>query len=86
MLLLCDEGERGPAWTDEKVVDAMNCGIATAARLRRRFTTEGLKACLRVIADRPDVRPRSTGSPRRTSSHWLVRSRPRAGRAERFAS
>lgn len=70
MLLLCDESERGPSWTDEKVADALSCGIATVAlscgiatvaRLRRRFTTEGLEACLRVIADRPGRPPKIDG-------------------------
>ena len=61
ILLLADESELGPAWTDEKMADAMGCGIATVARLRRRFTTEDLEACLRVIADRPGRPPKIDG-------------------------
>jgi len=33
MLLLCDEGTRGPGWTDEKVADALSRGSAAAAPL-----------------------------------------------------
>ena len=62
MLLLCDEGDLGPAWTDEKVADALACGTATVARLRRRFKHEGLDACLRVIKDRPGRPPKIDGA------------------------
>lgn len=61
ILLLSDEGEHGPAWTDEKVADALGCGFATVARLRRRFVEEGLEACLRVIKDRPGRPPKIDG-------------------------
>jgi hypothetical protein len=62
ILLLCDEGPLGPAWTDEKVADALFCGTATVARLRRRFCREGLDACLRVITDRPGRPPKIDGA------------------------
>jgi hypothetical protein len=80
MLLLCDEGERGPSWTDEKVADALSCGIATVARLRRRSATEGLEACLRVIADRPGRPPKIDGI---AEAHLvaLACSQPPEGRA-----
>ena len=80
ILLLAVEGERGPAWTDEKVADAMGCGIAPVARLRRRFIIEGLKACLRVIADRPGRPPKIDGV---AEAHLVVLacSAPPEGRA-----
>ena len=62
MLLLCDESPRGSAWSDEKVADALTCGTATVARLRRRFIHEGLEACLRVIKERPGRPPKIDGA------------------------
>lgn len=61
ILLLSDEGEHGPAWIDEKVADALGCGLATVARLRRRFVGEGLEACLRTVKDRPGRPPKIDG-------------------------
>ncbi|GAB5520987.1 MAG: IS630-like element ISMac18 family transposase [Rhodothermales bacterium] len=48
ILLLSDTAQDGPAWTDEKIADALGCGSATVARTRRRFVTEGIKQALRV--------------------------------------
>lgn len=62
MLLLCDESPRGSAWSDQKVADALTCGIASVARIRRRFIEEGLEACLRVIKDRPGRPPKIDGA------------------------
>lgn len=61
ILLLTDQGEHGPAWSDEKVADALGCGTATVARLRRRFLGEGLDAALRVVKDRPGRPPKIDG-------------------------
>jgi len=62
ILLLCDQGDTGPAWSDEKVADALACGTATVARIRRRFVKEGLQACLRVIKERPGRPPKIDGA------------------------
>lgn len=48
ILLLTDASEDGPRWTDEKTADALGCGTATVARIRRRFCEEGLDETLRV--------------------------------------
>ncbi len=48
ILLLTDASEDGPAWSDEKVADALGCSIATLARIRRRFVTEGFDEAMRV--------------------------------------
>lgn len=79
-LLLTDQGEHGPAWSDEKVADALGCGTATVARTRRRFTTEGLDAALRVIKDRPGPPPKIDGT---AEAHLiaLACSEPPAGHA-----
>ena len=46
VLLKVDQAEGGPAWTDERIVAALQVGSATVERLRRRFVEEGLQAAL----------------------------------------
>ena len=46
VLLKADQAEGGPAWTDERIVAALEIGIATVQRLRQRFVEEGLQAAL----------------------------------------
>lgn len=53
VLLKCDENGGGPSPTDEEVADAIECGAATVARVRRRFVEDGLDAALRP---RPSAR------------------------------
>lgn len=48
--------EGGPAWTDERIADALETSTATVARERRRFSEEGLEVALM---------PRKPGRPRR---------------------
>lgn len=78
-LLLTDEGDDGPAWSDEKVADALGASDRTIARTRQRFCTEGLDAALRVIADRPGRPPKIDGV---AEAHLvaLACSEPPAGR------
>lgn len=78
-LLLSDEGDLGPAWTDEKVADALGTSARTVARTRRRFCTEGLEAALRVIADRPG-RPSKIDGVAEAHLVALACSEPPAGR------
>jgi transposase len=46
VLLKADEAEAGPGWVDERVAEALEVGLATVQRLRRRFVEEGLAAAL----------------------------------------
>ena len=46
VLLKADQAEGGPAWTDERIVAALQVGVATVQRLRQRFVEEGLQAAL----------------------------------------
>jgi transposase len=55
-LLKADEGEDGPAWTDEAIADAFETSVPTVARARVRCVKEGLEAALRR---RPARRHRS---------------------------
>jgi Homeodomain-like domain len=46
ILLLGDEGPGGPGWTDEEIVDALDVGLSTIVRVRRRFVTESLESAV----------------------------------------
>ncbi len=46
VLLKADEAEGGPGWTDERIVGALDVGLAPVQRLRRRFVEEGFAAAL----------------------------------------
>ena len=79
ILLLCDESEAGPAWSDERIATALSCNARTVARGRRRFINEGMGAALRV-------RRKSRGRPSKiegaTEAHLiaLACSQPPSGR------
>ena len=55
VLLLADQGDRGPAWEDRRVAEALGCGHRTVERIRERFVTDGLDAAL---THRAQNRPR----------------------------
>src|SRR5436305_9068328 len=46
ILLEADEAEDGPGWSDERIVGALEVGLATVQRLRRRLVEEGFAAAL----------------------------------------
>jgi hypothetical protein len=62
ILLLADEADVGPAWTDEKVADALACGVATVARVRKRFLSDGLEAAVRPRREAPGRPPKIDGA------------------------
>jgi len=55
ILLKADQGEDGPAWTDPQISQALEVGVATVERLRKRFVEDSFEACL---TRRPDSNPR----------------------------
>ena len=58
VLLKADQAQGGPAWPDERISEALEVGLSTIARVRRRFVEGGLEAALgRKRQDRPS-RPR----------------------------
>src|SRR3954464_378581 len=58
VLLKADASPGGPAWTDQRIVEALGVGVATVERVRQRFVEEGLEAALgHKKPDRPS-RPR----------------------------
>ena len=46
ILLKADEAEGGPAWTDEQIAEALEVGLSTVWRTRRRFVEEGTEAAI----------------------------------------
>lgn len=55
ILLKTDQGEYGPSWSDQRISQAIEVGVATVERLRKRFVEEGLEVSLKR---RPESRPR----------------------------
>ncbi len=46
ILLKADEAPGGPAWSDPQIAEALDVGIATVPRIRRRFVESGLADAL----------------------------------------
>lgn len=58
VLLKTDQGEHGPGWSDERIAQALEVGLATIERIRRRFAQEGFDDALnrRPQPERPQKR------------------------------
>ncbi len=54
ILLKADAAPGGPAWTDERIAEAVEVSRATVERIRQRFVEQGLEAAL---VRKPQVRP-----------------------------
>jgi transposase len=46
ILLKADQSSDGPAWSDERISEALDVSIPTIARVRERFVEESLEAAL----------------------------------------
>ena len=82
ILLKADAAPGGPAWTDERIAEAVEVSCATVERVRQRFVEQGLEAALvRKPQDRPSRLPKLDG---RAEAHLgaLACSKPPEGRAE----
>ena len=55
LLLKADEGEFGPAWLDQPLIDAFGVSRSKIMRLRRQFVEEGFQA---VLVRRTSAQPR----------------------------
>lgn len=60
-LLMVDQAGEAPAWSDEKVADALSVSLRTVSRLRKQFLTEGLDAALRPRRETPGRPPKIDG-------------------------
>jgi transposase len=81
ILLKADVAAGGPAWTDERIAEAVEVSIDTVERVRRRFVEQGLEAALgRKPQDRPS-RQRKLDGRGEARLIALACSAPPAGRA-----
>jgi len=55
LLLKADEGEFGPAWLDQQLIEAFGVSRSKIMRLRRQFVQEGFQA---VLVRRTSTQPR----------------------------
>ncbi len=54
ILLKADQAKGGPAWDDARIAEALDCGLRTVERVRRRFVERGPEQALgRKAQDRP---------------------------------
>jgi transposase len=54
ILLKADAADGGPAWTDDRIAEALDVSTDTIGRVRQRFVEQGLEAALvRKKQDRP---------------------------------
>ena len=72
----------GPAWTDDRIAEAVEVNVATVERVRRRFVEQGLEAALvRKKQDRPS-RPRKLDGHGEARLIALACSEPPPGRCD----
>jgi hypothetical protein len=58
ILLKADAADGGPAWTDDRIAEALDVSTDTVGRVRQRFVEQGLEAALaRKKQDRPSREP-----------------------------
>jgi transposase len=82
ILLKADASPGGPAWTDQRIVEALGVGVATVERVRQRFVEEGLEAAPgHKKPDRPS-RPRKLDGRAEARLIALACSAPPEGRTE----
>lgn len=82
ILLKADQAEGGPAWTDERIAEAVEVGLSTVARARQRFVEAGMEAALtRKPQDQPS-RPRTLDGRAEARLIALACSAPPDGRRE----
>jgi len=82
ILLKADAANGGPAWTDERIAEAVEVGRATVERVRQRFVEQGLEAALdRKPQGRPS-RERTLDGRAEARLIALACSPPPGGRAE----
>ncbi len=82
ILLKADQAPGGPAWPDERIAQALDCGLRTIERVRQRFVERGLEAALgRKPQDRPS-RERKLDGRAEARLIALACSQPPQGRAE----
>lgn len=79
VMLMADQGEGGPGWSDAAIVEALSVGEATVQRVRKRAVEEGPEAAL---TDRPTSRKYERKLDGDAEAHLIAatRSSPPQGR------
>lgn len=81
ILLKADQADGGPAWDDDRIAQALDCGRRTVERVRQRFVERGLAGALaRKEQDQPS-RPRKFDGAAEARLIALACSEPPEGRA-----
>lgn len=81
ILLKADQTDGAPAWPDDRIAEALDCGVRTVERVRQRFVERGLEAALgRKPQDRPS-RERKLDGRAEARLITLACSQPPDGRA-----
>ena len=81
ILLKADQADGGPAWPDERIAEALDCGVRTVERVRQRFVERGPEEALgRKKQDRPS-RERKLDGRAEARLIALACSQPPDGRA-----
>jgi transposase len=58
ILLKADQQERGPAWTDAEIADALEVALKTVFNIRRRWVEDGLESALERKRQSAPSKPR----------------------------
>ena len=53
ILLKADQSPGAPAWIDQQICVALDVGVTTVERIRKRFVEDGLAAALNRLKNRP---------------------------------
>ena len=81
ILLKADEAEGGPGWPDQRIAEALEVGIATVERVRRRFVEEGLASALSPYRGGKRIYERKLDGEQEAQLIALACSPPPEGRA-----
>ena len=77
LLLHADEGELGPAYLDQQLVEEFGVSLSTVTRLRRQLVLEGFRAALsRRTNRRRSTRPFPPRKLAASSKDWKSITRP----------
>jgi len=80
VLLKADQAEGGPAWTDDRIAEAVEVDVATVERIRKRFVEHGTEAALRRKPQERPSRPRKLDGAAEARLIALACSAPPEGR------
>lgn len=61
VLLKADEAEGGPAWTDERIAEGLDCHVRRVERTRERFVEQGLELAINGMPSKRRYRRKLDG-------------------------